>query len=94
MNSPGPNASVSVSPRAAAYNPALNKVKKAKETKNAEKEFYKLDAEYGQVIKERHNCLINEIRVDANDGLRAQIVENIFYDIQKNFKPFVTDIFN
>jgi len=41
-----------------------------------------------------HQCRLDEIRIDQNDALRAQILQQILSDIRKVYLPFKEDVHN
>lgn len=64
------------------FNPGINELKE---------NYYKLEDEYFQAVRQSKQCVIEQIRIDKDDSLRALILEKLFYDIKKRFLEFWQD---
>ena len=59
---------------------------------SSEVKFKQLEDEFDNAVSARHQCSIDETRIDQNDSLRAIILGNVLSDIKKQFNSFKQDI--
>lgn len=64
------------------------------EQRQTKREYLQLEKDYKSALLDANLCSINEIRIDQNDGLRARILEDCFYDIKKKYLEFREDVAN
>lgn len=62
--------------------------------KRIQAEYKQFEDEYKKALALYHKCKISEIRIDQNDGIRAEILENIFNDIVKTYYEYKEDKIN
>ena len=64
------------------------------EMKELKKEYAVFEEAYKVALMGAHQCRLDELRIDQNDALRAQILQRLLSDIRKVYAPFKEDVNN
>ena len=72
----------------------IRKWEKHREHKALKKEYGTFEEAYKVALMGAHQCRLDEIRIDQNDAMRAQILQQILSDIRKVYLPFKEDVHN
>ena len=62
--------------------------------KKIREEYHEFEDSYKEALMGAHQCRLDELRIDQNDGLRATILDKILSDIRKAYLPFKEDAQN